>query len=42
MTLCGEGYTPCCDLCIYSIRDIWVDENGWGKVTKARKDIVLE
>ena len=29
MTLCGEGCTPCCDFCIYSIRDIWVDENGW-------------
>lgn len=29
MTLCGEGCTPCCDFCIYSIRDIWVDENDW-------------
>jgi hypothetical protein len=29
MKLCGEGCTPCCDFCIYSIRDIWVDENGW-------------
>lgn len=37
MTLCGEGCTPCCDFCIYSIRDIWV-----GKVTKDQKDIVLE
>lgn len=29
MILCGEGCTPCCDFCIYSIRDIWVDENDW-------------
>ncbi len=29
MTLCGEGCILCCDFCIYSIRDIWVDENGW-------------
>ena len=29
MTLCGEDCIPCCDFCIYSIRDIWVDENGW-------------
>lgn len=29
MILCGEGCTPCCDFCIYSIRDILVDENGW-------------
>ena len=29
MILCGEDCIPCCDFCIYSIRDIWVDENGW-------------
>lgn len=29
MILCGEGCIPHCDFCIYSIRDIWVDENGW-------------
>lgn len=29
MILCGEGCIPRCDFCIYSIRDIWVDENGW-------------
>lgn len=29
MTLCGEDCIPCCDFCIHSIRDIWVDENGW-------------
>lgn len=30
MTLCGEGCTPCCDFCIYSIRDIWAGESDQG------------
>ena len=29
MILCGKGCTRCCDFCIYSIRDIWIDEDGW-------------
>lgn len=28
MILCENGCIPCCDYCIYSIRDTWVDEEG--------------